>query len=153
MKVCIGGTFNILHSGHKLLIDKAFEAAGIKGSVFIGLTSKELVKNKKNVKPLVERKKALEQYLCEKGFLTRSIIKPIIDKYGPSIDEGFDAIVVSPETIKTAEEINYKRRKKGKKTLKIIQIPFVLGKDGIPIKSSRIYNKEIDENGNFLKRG
>ena len=152
MKVCIGGTFNILHSGHKQLIKKAFETAGINGSVFIGLTSKNLIKNKKNVKPLKERKKGLEQYLSEEGFLDRTIIKPIIDKYGPSIDEEFDAIVVSPETIKTAEEINYKRRKKEKKVLKIIQISFVLAKDGMPISSSRINNKEIDENGNILKR-
>jgi pantetheine-phosphate adenylyltransferase len=150
MKVCIGGTFNILHSGHKQLIKKAFETAGIKGSVFIGLTSKNFTKNKKNVKPLEQRKKALEQYLSEEGFLNRTIIKPITDKYGPSIDEEFDAIVVSPETIKTAEEINYKRRKKEKKVLKIIQISFVLAKDGMPISSSRINNKEIDENGNIL---
>lgn len=151
MKVCIGGTFNILHSGHKLLINKAFETAGTKGSVFIGLTSKELIKNKKNIKALKERKKVLERYLSERRFLDRAIIKPITDKYGPSIDKEFDAIVVSPETIKTAEEINYKRRQKRKKPLKIIQIPFVSAKDGIPISSSRINNKEIDENGKVLK--
>ena len=138
MKVCIGGKFNILHSGHKQLINKAFETAGTKGSVFIGITSTDLTKNKKNVKQLEERKKVLEQYLSEKGFLNRTIIKPIVDKYGPSIDEDFDAIVVSPETIKTAEEINYKRKKIGQKPLKIIQIPFVLAKNGYPISSSRI---------------
>ena len=152
MKVCIGGTFNILHSGHKLLIDKAFETAGTKDSVFIGVTSKDLTGKKKNVKSLKERKKALEQYLSKKGFLNRAIIKPIKDKYGPSIDEEFDAIVISPETIKTAEEINHKRSKKGKKPLKIVQIPFLLANDGIPISSSRINNKEIDTNGRILKK-
>ena len=152
MKVCVGGTFNILHSGHKLLIDKAFETAGTEGSVFIGLTSRELTKKKRNVKSLEERKKTLERYLSKRGFLDRAVIKPITDKYGPSIDEEFDAIIVSPGTIKTAEEINYKRRKKGKKALKIIQIPFVLAEDGVPISSSRIKNKEIDANGKILKR-
>ena len=152
MKVCVGGTFNILHSGHKLLINKAFETAGTEGSVFIGLTSRELTKNKRNVKSLEERKKTLERYLSKRGFLDRAVIKPITDKYGPSIDEEFDTIIVSPGTIKTAEEINYKRRKKGKKPLKIIQIPFVLAEDGVPISSSRIKNKEIDANGKILKR-
>ena len=152
MKVCVGGTFNILHSGHKLLIDKAFETAGTEGSVFIGLTSRELTKKKRNVKSLEERKKTLERYLSKRGFLDRAVIKPITDKYGPSIDEEFDTIIVSPGTIKTAEEINYKRRKKGKKPLKIIQIPFVLAEDGVPISSSRIKNKEIDANGKILKR-
>jgi pantetheine-phosphate adenylyltransferase len=150
MRVCIGGTFNYLHKGHKMLIDKAFEIAGIDGSVFIGITSKELIKIKRDIKTLEERKKNLEKYLSEKDFLNRVTIKPINDKYGPSIDEEFDAIIVSPETIKTAEEINNKRRNKGKKPLKIIQIPFVLAENGKLISSSRINIKEIDENGRIL---
>lgn len=152
MNICIGGTFNVLHYGHKQLINKAFEIAGEKGLVFIGLTSKEFTKNKKNVKSFKERKGTLEKYLSEKRFLDRVIIKPISDSYGPSINGDYDAIVVSQETVKTGYEINLKRREKGKKLLKIFQIPLVLAKDGIPISSSRINNKEIDENGNVLER-
>ena len=152
MKVCIGGTFNILHNGHKLLINKAIETAGPKGSLFIGLTSMEFVQNKKNLKTYEERKNNLEKYLSEKKFLDRFTIKPISDKYGPTIDDDFDAIVVSPETIKAAEEINDKRHEKGKKPLKIVKINFVLAKDGLPISSSRINNKEIDENGKILNK-
>lgn len=152
MRVCIGGTFSILHSGHKRLLDKAFESAGKTGSVFIGLTSEKLIKKKKKVKPFEERKKFLVQYLSKRGFIDRTIIKPITDKYGPSIDEEFDAIVVSPESIKTAEEINQKRIKIGKHPLKIIQIPFLLANDGFPISSSRIKNKEIDARGKILQK-
>ena len=152
MKVCIGGTFNILHKGHKLLIDRAFEVSGPDGIVFIGLASDILTKNKVDVKPLEERKNNLEKYLFKKGVLNRTIIKPIDDKFGPSIDGEFDAIVVSPETIKTAEEINFNREKKGKKPLEIVEIPFVLAKDGKIISSSRIINKEIDANGEILNR-
>ena len=152
MKVCIGGTFNIFHSGHKFLIDKAFETAGTNGSVFIGLSSGDLINSKKKVETFKKRKKVLECYLTEKGFLDRAFIKPITDKYGPSINGEFDAIVVSGETVKTAKEINYKRRKKGNKPLKIIKIPLILAKDGIPISSSRIKNKEIDTNGMVLYR-
>ena len=152
MRVCIGGTFSILHNGHKVLIDKAFETAGKTGSVFIGLTSGDVINKKKNVKSLEERKKNLKQYLSKRGFLDRAIIKPILDKYGPSIDDEFDAIVISPETKKTAEDINHKRLMKGKKPLKIIEIPFLLADDGFPISSSRIQNKEIDVNGKNLKK-
>ena len=49
MKVCIGGTFNIFHSGHKFLIDKTFETAGANGSVFIGLSSGDLINGKKRI--------------------------------------------------------------------------------------------------------
>ena len=150
MKVCIGGTFNALHKGHKSLLDKAFEVAGRNGSVFIGLATGKLVENKRSVKSLEIRKKNLEKYLNQKGFFNQAKIEPIEDKYGLAIDEDFDAIIVSPETIKTAEEINKKRVQKSKKPLKIIQIPFVLAKDGKPISSTRIINKEIDENGDVL---
>jgi pantetheine-phosphate adenylyltransferase len=150
MKVCIGGTFNPLHKGHKILIDKAFEITGKQGSVFIGITTGEIIKGKQGIKPFEERKKAVEQYLYEKGFIERAIVKPITDKYGPSTEEEFDAIVVSPETRKTAEEINEKRKQKGIKQLKIIQIPFVLAEDGHPISSSRLRKHEIDEDGRVL---
>ena len=152
MKVCIGGTFNILHSGHKLLIAKAFDLAGKTGSVFIGITSGELINNKNNVKFLEVRIKNLKHYLSEKGFLNRAIIKPITDKYGPSICGEFDAIVISPETKMTAEDINEQRIHRGKKPLIIIEIPFVLADDGLPISSSRIKNKEIDTKGRILKK-
>jgi pantetheine-phosphate adenylyltransferase len=152
MKVCLGGTFNYLHEGHKCLIQKAIEVAGKNGSVFIGVTTKNLIKNKKGMKPFEYRKKDIEQYLFSEGYLGITTIKAIDDKYGPTLDEDFDAIIVSPETISTAEEINQKREKKEKKPLKIIQIPFVLAKDGKPISSTRIANKDIDEEGNVLNK-
>ncbi len=152
MRVCIGGTFNILHKGHKLVIDKAFETAGIRGSVFIGITTGENLIGKKDVKSMIKRKRSIEQYLSKKGFINRATIEPIEDKFGPSVEEEFDAIVVSPETLNTAKEINKKRKRLNKKQLKIIQIPFVLAEDNIPISSTRIKKKEIDEHGNILKR-
>lgn len=151
MKVCIGGTFDLLHKGHKKLIDKAFEVAGKNGFVFIGITTKKITKRKKNVETIEKRQKKLKEYLIEKNFIDRALIKPINDRYGPSIEEDFDAIIVSPETFATAEEINIIRIKSGKKPLKIIKIPFILADDGKPIRSTRIINKEIDKNGHILK--
>ena len=151
MRVCIGGTFDTLHKGHELLINKAFQTAGKKGSVFIGITKGEITKTKGNIKSFEERKKTIEQYLLKKGYINRVTIQPIKDKYGPSIKDEFDAIVISPETKSTAEEINDKRRRNMKKPLKIVQVPFVLANDGAPISSSRIRRKEIDENGRILK--
>ena len=80
------------------------------------------------------------------------VLTPIQDKYGPSVEEKFDAIVVSPETKPTAEEINEKRRQRGKKPLQIIVVPYVLAKDGHPINSTRIRNGEIDEHGTLLEK-
>ena len=60
MRVCIGGTFDKLHEGHKNLLKKAFEYTGKDGKVFIGLATGYLVKDKKNIRPLNTRKKQLE---------------------------------------------------------------------------------------------
>ena len=151
MRVCIGGTFDILHKGHKLLIDKAFKIAGKQGSVFIGITTGKIIKEKKDIKPFEKRKKTIMQYLSKKKLADRATIKPIKDKYGPSLEGEFDAIVVSPETTKTAEEINRIRRQNGRKSLEIIQIPFVLADNGIPISSLKIKKSEIDENGRIQR--
>lgn len=151
MNVCIGGTFDKLHKGHKTLIEKAFEKAGDKGTIFIGVTTDDFIKDKKNVKPLIERIKNIEKYLEKKRHKKNYIIQTISDKYGPSIHGDFDVIVVSFETIKTAEEINNKRKEIGKKPLEIIEIKPVLADDGLPISSTRIRKHEIDENGKITK--
>jgi len=150
MKVCIGGAFDPFHKGHKFLIRKALELAGERGFVFIGITDGEIIKNKENVASFKEREKAIEQFLSEEKLSGKVTIQPIYDKFGPSVEEDFDAIVVSPETIATAEEINKERKKLQKKPLKIVQISFVIADDNLPISSTRIRRREINENGRIL---
>ena len=151
-RVCIGGTFDRLHKGHKALIDKAFEIAGENGWVFIGITKGEIANKKKDVLPFNKRIQDVKKYLKEKSFYSQSEIQPIYDKYGPSIEGDFDAIIVSPETEKVAQEINRIRRKKRKKPLEIINIPFVLAENGSPISSTRIRKKEINQEGHLLEK-
>jgi len=150
MNVCLGGTFYPLHKGHKKLLKKAIELAGVNGSIFIGITSDRMTEKKGRIASFEKRKKSIEQFLSEEG--KRAIIQSITDKFGPSIDGDYDAIVVSPETKPTADEINKKRKQLGKKPLRIVVIPFVLSEDNQPISSSRIRLKEIDENGTLLKQ-
>lgn len=150
MKVCIGGTFCPLHKGHKLLLKKAFETAGPTGSVFIGVTSGDMIKKKGKLASFHKRKHTLEDFLAEEHIVSQVTIQRISNKFGPTLKRDFDAIVVSPETAPTAEEINRKRKDLGLKPLNIIIIPFVLSEDGKPIRSSRIRQMEIDENGTLL---
>ena len=147
MKVCVGGTFDPLHKGHKTLIKKALQIAGENDSVFIGISTGKLLENKINVSSYDIRKKNLEIFLSKIKFLGEIIIQSISNEFGPTLKGDFDAIVVSPETINTAKKINIEREKIGKKPLKIIQIPFVLAEDGFPISSTRIREKKIDVNG------
>jgi pantetheine-phosphate adenylyltransferase len=151
MHVCVGGTFSPLHKGHKVLLKKAFQVAGAKGAVFIGVTSAALAKKKGELPSFQKRKQSIEQFLAEENVLEQATIQPLSDKFGPTLEGDFDAIVISPETKPTAEEINKKRKQLDKKPLQIIVIPFVLSEDNQPISSSRIRRKEIDENGTMLK--
>ncbi|MFO7677580.1 MAG: pantetheine-phosphate adenylyltransferase [Thermoplasmatota archaeon] len=152
MNVCVGGTFDHFHKGHRLLLSTAFSTAGKQGKVFIGITSGEILSTKKDVSSFKKRKTIVEQYIKEKQYTRPYQIEPIKDKYGPALTEDFDAIVVSSETLLTAQEINLLRRKKGKQFLKIIEIPIVLADDDAPISSSRIRKKQITTEGKLLKK-
>ncbi|MEM0466691.1 MAG: pantetheine-phosphate adenylyltransferase [Candidatus Thermoplasmatota archaeon] len=152
MHVCIGGTFNPLHEGHKLLIRTACAAAGPTGSVYIGITCGARFSSYKKIPSYRERKKILQQFILEEHISTTICFGRLTDKYGPSITDDFDAIVVSPETKPTAVEINRIRQSRQKKPLQIIEIPFVLAEDAKPISSTRIRNKEIDIHGRLICR-
>ena len=147
-KVVIGGTFDIFHLGHEALLKKAF---GL-GKVIIGLTSDAMAEKMKRrkVRDFKLRKKELENFI-KKEFKQKPKIIKIEDKFGSTLKEDFDYIVVSPETYKTAILINKKRQKRNKKPIKIVKIKFVLAKDGKPISSTRILQGEIDKEGRLLK--
>ncbi|HIH97533.1 MAG TPA: phosphopantetheine adenylyltransferase [Thermoplasmata archaeon] len=155
MRVCTGGTFDPLHDGHKVLIRKAFEVAGQNGRVTIGLTSDSFATSHHYYKLLSygERKRNLLGFLSEEGCSSsRYEIVELNDPWGPSLTEDFDAIVVSPETFKSALILNKKRKEKGLKPIKVIGIPLINAEDGKPICSTRIYKKEIDKHGKVLPK-
>ena len=134
-KVVLGGTFDILHPGHKALLKKAFSL----GQVTIGLTSDEMARHsrKREVNKFSERKKALAGFI-KNAFGEKARIFKLNDKYGSAPGKDFDYIIVSPATFKTALEINRKRKEKGKKPIRIIKIKFVLGKDGKPLSATKL---------------
>ncbi len=152
MRVCVGGTFHPLHEGHKTLIRTACTTAGPSGVVYIGITSGKQFRKKKKVSLFYLRKKKIQQFLAKEHIQTTICFIRLTDRYGPATTDDFDAIVVSPETRPTAEEINHIRLNNNKKPLQIIEIPFVLAEDLKPISSTRIRQKEIDQYGRLIRR-
>jgi len=137
-KVVLGGTFDLIHEGHKALLRKAFKL----GKVTIGLTSDAMVKKikKRKVRDFKLRKKDLEKFIRKEFKVKPKIIK-IEDKFGPTLKEDFDYIVVSPETYSTAELINKERKKRKKNPIKIVKINFILTKDKKPISTTELLKK------------
>lgn len=149
--VAIGGTFDSLHRGHRELLREAF-AVGRK--VMIGITSDDFARSLHKPHKLdlyIRRKKDLERLLSTWGVLSRARIVPLHDRYGPTVMvSGIDALVVSRRTVKTAYEINAKRKANGLKPLTINPIDLVLAEDKRPISSTRIRRGKIDREGRVV---
>ena len=148
--VAVGGTFDILHVGHKKLLEAAFSgAAG--GKVLIGLTTDEFANmgRERTVRPYSERERTLRDFL--RRFSAPYDIIGIDNRFGFALEEDFDALVVSEATKPTGEEINRLRRENGRKEVRIITVPHVLAQDSIPVSSTRVLDGEIDGNGHIGK--
>ena len=138
------GTFNILHEGHKLLLEKAFEVGD---EVLIGLTADVMASSsRRETIPFYIRKKELETFL-EKMEKPWEIFE-INDIYGPKekVDEA-DIIVVSQETLSNAEKVNIDRLSRGIRPLKIVVIPFIKTYDDKKISSTGILKGEYARDG------
>jgi pantetheine-phosphate adenylyltransferase len=151
-KVAVGGTFDQLHSGHKALLGRAFEAGD---KVVIGLTSDSFVaklKKQHKTAPYRDRQRDLEAYLSEQGWLGRAEIVPLEDSFGLTLKaRGLEAIVVSEETEHVAEAINKERLSGGHKPLGIVTVCMVPAENHDPISTTRIRRGEIDRNGHMLQ--
>jgi len=140
-KVVVGGTFNVLHKGHKAVLTTAFMLGK---SVGIGLSSDEFA-NRFRATPTgryEDRKKKLIEFV--ENFDKEYEILGINDSYGIATTEPeIDCIVVSEETLLRAEEINAIRFKKGLNKLTIVVVPLMLAGNGKPISGERILNNDI----------
>jgi len=145
MKVIAAGTFDRLHEGHKHFLMSAFSI----GYVYIGLTSENMVKNKvyaESIQSFETRKNNLISCLTDEG---KTIdhdyeIIEINDKYGFAIDSmEADVIVVTPDTLEGAKEINDIRTELGIYPLDIIEVDLVI-KDNKKISSSDLRKEEKD---------
>lgn len=134
MNICVGGTFDVLHNGHKYLLDVA---CAMSKKLYVGLTTDEFAKRtkKRDVRHYRARENVLKKYLRGKPHE----IMPIDDVYGFAADMcELDAIVVSTETYSNACKINKKREEKGLKPLIIIVVPLVKDIHGNKISSRGI---------------
>jgi len=150
--VLVGGTFDQLHKGHRILLMRAFEVGE---RVKIGLSSDEFAKRlvkSHEVAGYKERLEELKSFLKQQGVLERMEIVPLDNAYGVTLSKGCaEALVVSRETELRAFAITEKRRAMGLPPLEIVVVDMVPAEDDVPISTTRIRKKEIDREGRLLK--
>tara|TARA_B100001105_G_scaffold173217_1_gene139559 strand:+ start:311 stop:775 length:465 start_codon:yes stop_codon:yes gene_type:complete len=147
--VAMGGTFDVVHSGHMALLDKAFS---ISSKVIIGLSSDQLAKKRgKNLTSDYPKRLSLLKSVVEKNFSNSSYeISKLENDFGPAVIEGsVKALVVSEETSGKGIRLNELRAERNLSSVRIVVVPMVLAKDGKAISTTRIKNFEIDDSGNL----
>ena len=147
--VAMGGTFDVIHSGHMELLNKAFS---ISSKVIIGLSSDQLATKKgKNLVNDYSKRLSLLKSVIEKSFPNSAYeISKLENDFGPAVIEGsVKALVVSEETSNKGLLLNELRAERNLPPVKIVVVPMVLAEDGKAISTSRIKNSEIDSNGNL----
>ncbi|WP_082256360.1 phosphopantetheine adenylyltransferase [Haloferax sp. ATB1] len=150
-EVAVGGTFDPIHDGHRVLLRRAFEL----GNVTVGVTSDTLAPETRHMDRYIRsfrvRKSGLEDELTDlasefdREFEVRELTKPT----GIATEEQFEVLVVSRETRGGAERINEIRQDAGQDPLHIEVVDHVPASDGKRISSTRIAKGEIDEHGNL----
>ena len=149
--ISVGGTFDVMHKGHWLLLDEAFKVAD---KVIIGISTDEFAASLKKphvIDPYEKRLQDVKDFLAERRLLERATFFPLNDPYGPTIDNGgLEAIIVSEETEPRAEEINQIRVSKGRRPLLMFVLKMILAEDGKPISSTRVRRQEVDRYGRLI---
>lgn len=101
-RVAVGGTFDHLHAGHKILLTMTAFLA--KQSMVVGVTDDSMLLKKQHrelIASTAERVKSVENYMQRVKCNISYNIVPIKDPFGPTVtDPTIDALVVSKETLK-----------------------------------------------------
>uniref|UniRef100_A0A1B6CV28 Bifunctional coenzyme A synthase n=2 Tax=Clastoptera arizonana TaxID=38151 RepID=A0A1B6CV28_9HEMI len=117
--VVIGGTFDRLHSGHKVLLSEAILRCRKK--LTVGVTDTPMLKGKKVwelIEPCDLRIEKVRDFLEDVEPNLDYVIVPISDMYGPTKDDPtFEMIVVSSETIGGGSKVNQVRKSNNLKPL------------------------------------
>lgn len=125
--VCVGGTFDGMHHGHRKLLTLAVSSVQPgTGKLLVGVTVDAMLQHKQHaelIPPLEERMRSVLNF-CHRlapGMKNNIRIVPIQDSFGPPGSEpDFDALVLSHETLDTGHYLNQHRIKLGFKPLQLL---------------------------------
>ncbi|ABL77819.1 phosphopantetheine adenylyltransferase [Thermofilum pendens] len=137
----VGGTFSLLHRGHRRLLRFALLCSQ---ELLVGVTSDEYVKERGKshpVEPYEVRALSVLTFLKTVDPSRPVAIVPIDDEYGPATsDPCADCIFVSEETFPGAVKVNMLRRLRGLPPLKIFAVELVTV-EGVRLSSTYLWER------------
>ncbi|QOJ78132.1 pantetheine-phosphate adenylyltransferase [Infirmifilum lucidum] len=139
----VGGTFSLLHEGHKHLLSSA---ARLSETLLVGITSDKFASRKRHpVEPFTERASAVLNYLTKYDPELKVEIVEIGDVYGSAVDDALaDCIFISEETVYGAFLINTLRRIKGLPPLRVYAVE-ILTVDGVKLSSTILWQRRAQK--------
>ncbi|XP_032664500.1 bifunctional coenzyme A synthase isoform X2 [Odontomachus brunneus] len=106
--VVLGGTFDRLHNGHKILLSEA--ALRCTEKLTVGVTNTNMISSKilwELIEPCTKRIKKVKEFLEDVDSSITCNVVPIDDMYGPTKeDPTLEMIVVSQETKRGGDKVN-----------------------------------------------
>lgn len=150
MWVLVGGTFDLLHDGHRALLRTAVVAAlgpsaggGAHSAgprLYIGLTAGDLARRgrTRQVRPWSQRETDLRLWIRNGlKYVGPMDIEPLETVEGPAIeDDRFQGIVVSEDTENVARAINRERALRRLPPLEVFVCPILCDPAGCPLSST-----------------
>ncbi|XP_055382554.1 bifunctional coenzyme A synthase [Condylostylus longicornis] len=122
--VVLGGTFDRIHTGHKIFLTEAVLRACKR--LVVGVTDENMLHNKtltELILPTEQRINDVKNFLSEIDSNLQYEVVVIQDAFGPTkSDPNMDMIIVSAETYKGALKVNEIRKENGLKELEIFTI-------------------------------
>jgi pantetheine-phosphate adenylyltransferase len=150
--VALGGTFDVLHAGHRQLLSEAFKLGDL---VLIGVTSDQFVAslNKKHqVSSFSSRVRELKRFLKTRRWSSRARISALYEPYGPAARrEKLEALMITKGTLESGRRLNRLRRQNDLGPIDLVVVGLLKAADGKPISTTRIRNGEIDLQGRVMR--
>ncbi|KAI8463852.1 MAG: hypothetical protein J3K34DRAFT_474834 [Monoraphidium minutum] len=145
--VAVGGTFDRLHAGHRLLL--AATALTATQTVYVGVTADELLAKKAYhdlLQPLAERTAAAAAFMAtvRPGLRVESgALRDPAEPTAAELDPKMQALVVSRETLGGGDAINRGRGGRGHAPLRLVVVGLVGGRaDGGKLSSTALREQD-----------
>ncbi|KAJ1902251.1 hypothetical protein LPJ66_000138 [Kickxella alabastrina] len=145
--VAVGGTFDHLHTGHKILLTATALAATHR--IVCGISADALLENKKHKEFLQSYRTRERNVLMFLRKIRKDIIVelvPIADPYGPTAtDSTIGALVVSQETLGGSSVLNVRRKENGMVPMELMPVDLITTSAGGKGSSSGDAAADLDE--------